>query len=438
MKRRLLAGREQVDARREDTPHGVRHREPFREHRDLPPVIALREHAAVDQRLDQLLDEERISLRTADEELAHVLRQISDELRGDVVGKRLELDRGHVPASATPLELGPRGRNDWAACARFVQQVDPGVPEAVTGGERVQVAADVAAERQAEDRAVVELGDFPEMLLQNLSDGPVGPRRPVREAPADAERRALRASGEPGPQLADQTALAHAGFAEDECEPWLTVVDGTFVRTAERVELATAADERALLGAAGPDCRERTDEEPAGDGFALALRLDVLQRTELERAPCRLRRPLADEDLAGLRRLLEASAHVHGVAGDEGAVRLRVDDHLARVHADPQRERRLQLGEPLAHREGGVQRALRMVLERRGSAKRRHHGVAGELLDRASDPLDLLGHRREEAVEEHPHPLRVGLAEAGRADEVGEQHGCDLPLHAPILPPSGP
>ena len=46
-----------------------------------------------------------------------------------------------------------------------------------------------------------------------------------------------------------------------------------------------------------------------------------------------------------------------------------------------------------------MKRTLRVVLQRRGSAERGHHRVAGELLDGATDPLDLLGHRGEEPVE---------------------------------------
>ena len=177
-------------------------------------------------------------------------------------------------------------------------------------------------------------------------------------------------------------------------------VDRALVRVAKGVELVTASDERPLVGAAGPDRRQRPDEQPAGDGLALPLRVDVLQLAELERAPGRLRGPLAHDDLAGVRSLLEARAHVHGVPGDERAVRVGVDDHLAGVHADPQRKRRVELGETFAHRERGMERTLRVVLQRRGSAERRHHRVAGELLDGAARP----------ARPPRPSPRRTGRA----------------------------
>ena len=245
--------------------------------------------------------------------------------RGDLVGERLELDRGHVPAAASPLELGPGGGDDQQRAAHvahrpleqleqrrlgpvdvlheqddrpmragLVQELDPGVPETVARSQRVQVAGDVAAEREAEDRAIVERAG---LLLEDLPNGPVRPRRPVREAPADAERRALRPSLEPRPELAQKAALAHAGIAEDDRELRLAALDRAFVGAAEGVELVTAPDERPLVGAARPDCRQRPHEQPARDGLALPLRVDVLQVAELERAPGRLRGPLAHDDL---------------------------------------------------------------------------------------------------------------------------------------------
>ena len=153
---------------------------------DLPPVVALREDAAVDERLDQLLDEERVALRAPHEQVAHVLGQIRDQLRGDLVGERLELDRGHVPAPPSPLELGPGRGDDQERAAHIadrpleqleerrlgpvdvfheqdertsradlVQELDPGIPETVARRQRVQVAGDVAAEREAEDRPIL-------------------------------------------------------------------------------------------------------------------------------------------------------------------------------------------------------------------------------------------------------------------------------------------
>ena len=52
-------------------------------------------------------------------------------------------------------------------------------------------------------------------------------------------------------------------------------------------------------------------------------------------------------------------------------------------------------------------RARRVVLVRARHAERRHHRVAGELLDRAAVLLDALRRRVEELVHPAPHDLRI-------------------------------
>ena len=76
-----------------------------------------------------------------------------------------------------------------------------------------------------------------------------------------------------------------------------------------------------------------------------------------------------------------------------------------------------------------MQGPLGVVLERARGAEHCHHGVAGELLDRAAGELDLLCHRVVEAVEQRARPLRIlRAAKLGRADEVGEDDGRELSL----------
>ena len=58
-----------------------------------------------------------------------------------------------------------------------------------------------------------------------------------------------------------------------------------------------------------------------------------------------------------------------------------------------------------------------------------HHGIADELLDRASMLLDALARDRVVAGEQAAHLLRVEvLAERGRARHVGEEDGDDAAL----------
>ena len=88
------------------------------------------------------------------------------------------------------------------------------------------------------------------------------------------------------------------------------------------------------------------------------------------------------------------------------------------------------------HRERGVQRALGVILVRLGHPEGGHDRVARVLLHGAAGSLDLGGHRVVEPLEQEPRPLGILLlAERGRADEVGEEHGCQLALglHAAIL-----
>ena len=82
-------------------------------------------------------------------------------------------------------------------------------------------------------------------------------------------------------------------------------------------------------------------------------------------------------------------------------------------------------------RERRPHRPLRVVLVRHGGAEHRHHGVADELLDRATVGLELVPHARVVRGEQRAHVFRVELLRArSRADEVGEHDRDDLALLA--------
>jgi hypothetical protein len=79
------------------------------------------------------------------------------------------------------------------------------------------------------------------------------------------------------------------------------------------------------------------------------------------------------------------------------------------------------------HSEPSVQRPLGMILERSRRAEHRHDPVSGELLDRATRPLDLLHHGVVEALETDSNPLGILVArKSSRADEIGEQNRDEL------------
>src|SRR5207237_3441164 len=87
--------------------------------------------------------------------------------------------------------------------------------------------------------------------------------------------------------------------------------------------------------------------------------------------------------------------------------------------------------ERLLDRERGAHGPLGVVLVRARDAERGHDGVAGELLHGAAVVLDAACDLLEEARHPPPHDLGVaGGAEPRRVDEVGEEDGGELPLHA--------
>ena len=136
-----------------------------------------------------------------------------------------------------------------------------------------------------------------------------------------------------------------------------------------------------------------------------------------------------DEDLARAGGLLESGGEIDRLAGRERRLGV-VDDDLTRLDPDPRLE--LELVHRFAHRERGASRALRVVLVRLRNAEGGHHGVAGELLDDAA----VLRRRSAETVSKNrvdaaAHDLRIGAGdEPCRVDDVDEQHGCELALHA--------
>ena len=75
-----------------------------------------------------------------------------------------------------------------------------------------------------------------------------------------------------------------------------------------------------------------------------------------------------------------------------------------------------------------MQGPLGMIFVSRRHTESGHDCVADELLDCPAGALDLLGHRGVEALQQRACSLGILLSELGRADEVGEQHGRELPL----------
>jgi hypothetical protein len=157
--------------------------------------------------------------------------------------------------------------------------------------------------------------------------------------------------------------------------------------------------------------------------LGLALRSNGIDSLDLDRVASELERRVAEDDLAGLRSLLQSGGHVHGVAGNERVTRPCHD--LACVDAYARVQAKLDDGFAELHRR--AQSAQRIVLMEHGYAEDGHHGVADELLDGAAVALERGPRTLEVPRLESPQSLGVELVAGARVSrEVAEDDGDDL------------
>jgi hypothetical protein len=158
-------------------------------------------------------------------------------------------------------------------------------------------------------------------------------------------------------------------------------------------ELALAPDELRprLVRDVHAETRVRGERCPDWDRLRLSLRLDRLSRFVIDSLARRAVGRLVREDAVHRRRALEACRGVddiargHALAGSG----LRVEVHERFSPRDPDAELEPLLEREVADREGGADGSLGVVLVGNRSAEQRHDGVADELLDRPSVPLEL-------------------------------------------------
>ena len=163
-------------------------------------------------------------------------------------------------------------------------------------------------------------------------------------------------------------------------------------------------------------------------------------RPILDRAGRGRLRALPDEHLAGLCVLLKACRDVDRIAADHQLPARRgfpARDDVARVDPDPDPDLRAvatldavrEGAEAVPHRERSPNGALGVVLVRLRNPEDGEHGIAGELLRRAPEALDLRVDQVEELTLKLANVLGIEqLAERSRPGEVGEEHGDDAPL----------
>ena len=115
-------------------------------------------------------------------------------------------------------------------------------------------------------------------------------------------------------------------------------------------------------------------------------------------------RSLAHENLARRSGLLQARGHVHGLTRRKGRVGL-VDDDLAGLDADACLE--TELANVIQDPQAGPDGPVGVILVRDRDTECRHHGVAGELFDRAAVGLDAALDTVEEGSHAATGDLRI-------------------------------
>src|SRR5439155_12139188 len=192
--------------------------------------------------------------------------------------------------------------------------------------------------------------------LAHLGERPVRASLAVGKAAAGKPGRALDDLGE----LVGQAALADARLAIDREQVRAAVTQGTVVRVLQQLELRLATDERRLERARSPTAAPvGAESAPGPDGLRHALQLDraeVLDLDATQRQPVRGR---AEQELAGLGRLLEPRGQRNRLSRGERRLAVLGND-LARLDADPRLE--LELFDRVEDRQPGADRPLGVVL----------------------------------------------------------------------------
>ncbi len=276
--------------------------------------------------------------------------------------------------------------------------------------------------------------------LHDLAERPERDPVAIGKTAALTPPRQSRLSVGVGKQLGTETALAHAGLADDRHELARALLRRALECSDQQCPLELAPDER-RRGRAGhirPEAGLRTQRAPERERLRLALDPDRLQRLPVEDAlGCPVGR-LGDSDGVHRSNSLQPRCGVHHVAGHQPFAELGsgVEGYhgFAGVYPDPHLKRKrgiagVQLLNRLQHSEACPHGPLGVVLVRDWRAEHRHHGIADELLDRAAEPLDLLAQPPVIRPDPRPHILRISsFRRGGEAHQVAEQDRDDLPL----------
>ncbi len=365
---------------------------------------------------------------------------VHQQLTG-ILGKRLEPKRQR-PAWTAVEELWPRAAQQQDRGAPREQgdvldEVEKGVLSPVdviedddersssleqlaeAPGDFLTRRWDVAAEKRTDRLRSLRLHRNVRQLLHDFDDRPVGDPLAVGEAAATND-----ADAGLGDHLGRESRLADPGRAEHGDELAAHLCPRAHPRLAQRHQLSFPPDDRCVQPSGRRFSRGR--EEPVGrNGLGLPLQRERLDRLRLGGIAGKPHGFCPDEDLTGLRRLLQAGGDVHGITGREAL--LGAGDDLAGVHADPGLYPQLRKRVP--HLDCGSQCPQCVVLVHDGHPEHSHDRIPYELLHRPAIRLDDPPHLLEIATEQSPQRFRVSrLAECGRARHVTEQNRHDLPV----------
>ncbi len=289
----------------------------------------------------------------------------------------------------------------------------------------------------ATDDVLVVTGLDPAGGLYRAGYRPPHVRLAVRDAAAGQNEGVVTDTGDLGHVLG-QTRLAQPGVAEHEQERSPTAVDRQVEGVGQQRDLVVATDQRGPA-AVGPVTGRQasTLRHPCRDGRLAPFGGDGAHRAIRDRPAGGEIGVLPDEHLPGFSRRLESLCGVHDVAhrrvvapGPQGS-----HQDLARVDAHPKPHVEPQVGRGLAQRdvepERGPDRPLGVVFMGDRGSEQRQDGVPDDLVDPATELLDVGDQSLEAPVDDAFHVLGVAMfRHGGEADDVGEQDGDHPPLVA--------
>jgi hypothetical protein len=282
------------------------------------------------------------------------------------------------------------------------------------------------------------------LRFDGFGESPEGDPVSVGEGAALAPEDHLRPAINVLEELPDQAGLADSGRTNERDEPWLAAEHNLVEHVDEHLELARPADERAgVPEAVCADSPTGGDHLPDGNRGGLSLRAKLRPGPKVDLKARAAIRALVDENPVDRRGRLNPRSGVDNIAVCHCGAVLRADVERDDRFSGCDPDADLELGrafvaearDRLAHRVGGANRALRVVLVRGRSAEKRHCRIADEFLDRAAVAFELSPDAGVVRIHDPSHVLGVELLrELREPDDVDENDTDDLPFERGLGP----